>query len=186
MGGPSAAVQNAQTQQAQAAAAQSKQATAESAQLYGMTLPGLDTAVQHYSEIASGNPQAIFAANAPAVGQINAQAAQAQQAIQENVPRGGAQELALAELPAETAGQIGTLATTSYEQSFPALANLASGTMSASQGEQSIALNATNSAATSYGNIAEQQAQGKASTMGFLSSAVGGAASLGTAGILHA
>ena len=186
MGGPSQA-QQAQTQAAQTATSLESQLAKEAQQLYGTTEPGLSTAENFYSQIASGNPQAIQSAMAPAISGIEQQYSQArQQALATGTP-GGALQQTLQGLPIQEAGQIGQAETQAYASAFPALSSLGLSGVGASQGLTQAGTQALGLGAQTYGNIAQQQAQGKASTLGFLGSlgqAAGTAAGGGVFGTL--
>ena len=124
MGGPSSATQNTQAGLTAADTTLANTASAESAATYAETAPGLATAEQYYQGLASGNPSQIFSLIAPATSQIESQSQQAASQIKQNTPRGGAQNLALAQNNITEASQIGNLATSAYTSAFPALGQL--------------------------------------------------------------
>jgi hypothetical protein len=181
MGGPSSSTENTQNQITQQQLSLEQQQQQQSNQLFNLSYPGLQTASQYYTNLASGAPQAIATATAPAVGQINAASQSAVQQIQQNMPRGGAEQLAVSNVEQQRAGQIGNLATQSYTGAFPALASLSQGGMGLSINEIANAISAGSVASGSNANLMNAQAQGKASTMGFFGS-LAGAAGLAASG----
>lgn len=138
-----------------------------------MSLPGLQQSENYYSQLASGNPQQIFAATAPAVGQINTATQGAAKNIAENSPRGGVEQMAQANLQQQRAGQVGNLATQAYTSSFPALASLSQGGLGLAANEVSNAISAGSSASSSNQAVMQQQTAEKGSTLGFLGSLAG-------------
>jgi hypothetical protein len=154
--------------QEQLALSQQQQATAE--QTYGAVSPGLQTAENYYTSLASGDPTKIMAAIGPAVSQIGSQTQQAKTQITESTPRGGAQNLALAEADISKAGQVGNLATQSYTGAFPALAQLFQGGAGISVNQIANAIASASGAGTTTANIGQEQSSAKASTMGLLGS----------------
>lgn len=166
--------------QEQAAIAGPAQANAND--LYNLTKPGLATAESYYNKLATGNPSAIQTAIAPASEKIAASSEAAKQNILRTTPRGGEQNLALEQADIAKASGIGTLATTAYTGSFPALASLAGEGVGLSLNELQSALSAFSGSGTSLagagttaGNVANQQAEGKASTLGLVGSLAGAA-----------
>jgi hypothetical protein len=160
MSGPSPAEQS-----QQAASDQSRQ---QSAQSYATTEPGLAAAESYYKKLSSGDPSAIFSAVAPSVNSIIGNTEATKKNILANEPRGGTADLAIQEADISKASQIGGLETQAYTSSFPALANLASTGMGLSVNEMANALQG-------YQSVMQNQAQNKASTMGFFGSLAGAA-----------
>lgn len=180
MGGPSQQVQQGQINAANATANLENTLAGEAGQVYSTTEPGLQTAENYYSQIASGNPQAIQSAIAPSLSSIEQSTNTAKQQAMETLPAGGALQEALATAPIQEAGQIGSLVSQTYAGSFPALENMAQTGIAASTGESSAATNAAATSASAYGNVAEEEAQGKATTMGLLGSLAGAAGTAAT------
>jgi hypothetical protein len=154
----------------------------QSSQLYNLTEPGLSAAEGYYKKLSTGDPNTIQAAIAPATEKISAASEAAKQNILRTSPRGGEQNLALEQADISKASQIGNLATTAYTGSFPALASLAGEGVGLSLNEVSAALSALggsgtslSGAATTTGNVAQQGAEGKASTLGLVGSLAGAA-----------
>ena len=141
--------------------------------LFDVTEPGLETAVNHYTKLASGDPNTMFKEVAPGAQQISQKFDSAKQQISENAPRGGAKDLAMEEADISKAGAVGNLINQSYTSSFPALANLAGKGIGLSINEVGNAISAFAGASNTASNLANQQEAGKAATLGFLSSAGG-------------
>jgi hypothetical protein len=179
LGGPSASSEQTQSQLTQQQIATSQQANAESAQTYATTAPGLSTAENYYQSLASGNPSAIFQSIAPAVGQVNAASQGAVQQIQQNMPRGGAEQLAVANVEQQRAGQIGNLGTQAYTGSFPALAALSQGGLSLSANELANSISAGSAASSANEGLMQAQSAGKTATMGALGGVAQGAGAAG-------
>ena len=179
MGGkpvPSAQLEKSQAALADQMAATGAQSTAEGAQLFNMALPGLEQSESYYGKLASGDPNALARANAPAVQAITqASNSTAKNIVQDN-PRGGERNLALEENQINKGAQIGQLETGSYTSSFGSLAQL--GGQNVGQGNQatSTGLQGENAAANQYGNLQQINAQNKAQTMSEYSELAGTAA----------
>lgn len=152
-------------QNQQDAAAQKSQQ--QSAQTYGVTEPGLQSAENYYAALSSGDPTKIFSAVSPSVNQIIGNTQAVKQNILQDNPRGGGQDLALEQANISKAAQIGNLETSAYTSSFPALANLASTGLGLSVNEMANAMQG-------YQSVMTNQSQNKASTMGFFGSLAGG------------
>ena len=159
----------------QAQIATQQQAQQQGSQLFQASFPGFQTAESYYQQLASGNPQQISAAVGPAVGQINAASQSAVQNIQQNMPRGGAEQLAVANVEQQRAGQIGNLSTQAYTSSFPALASLSQGGIGLSANQIANAISAGSAGSQSNAQLMNAQVQGKGNTLGFLGSLAGGA-----------
>lgn len=140
-------------------------------QLFSASFPGFQTAENYYQTLASGDPTAIARANAPATQQINEQSQATAQRINQDMPRGGEKNLALEENEINKGAQIGKNATQGYLSSFQNLAGLA-GQGIGQSGQQS------QIAGSEFSTVANQQAEGKASELGFYSSLAGSGASL--------
>jgi hypothetical protein len=147
----------------------------ESEATLGVVKPGLSIAEKYYQSLSSGDPNAIMAAIGPAVGQIGSQTEQAKKQITEGTPRGGAQDLALAEADISKAGQVGNLETQAYTGSFPALASLFQGGAGISINQIANAIASAQGASTTTAAVGQEQASAKASTMGMIGSIAGGA-----------
>jgi hypothetical protein len=141
---------------------------AKSDQLYNLTYPGLQSAENFYTQLSTGNPQAIQTATAPATEQIAKNYQGAIQNIQTTMPRGGAQDLAVQQAEISKAGQIGSTDANAYLGSFPALAGLAQGGIGLSESEISQALSAFGGASSSNTSAAQMSSAGKAETLSFV------------------
>jgi hypothetical protein len=183
MGGPS---QSTETTQNNLTTAETNLANTENSNaqtLFGESNPGFQTAENYYQGLASGNPAEIFKLISPATSQISQQSATAANQIKQNTPRGGAQNLALAQNDITKASQIGNLATSAYTSAFPALAQIGGSGIGLSTGQANTAISGLNAASSSNQALASQQNAAKASTMGFLGSLAGVGGSLGGAAL---
>jgi len=180
MGGPSATQQ--QAEQAQLGVSQQEASllgtlNTEAQQLFGETTPGLTTAENFYTALASGDPNKIAQALAPSLQQVGPQYEAAKRNIMATTPAGGALQLALAELPISEAQTTAGLTASAVAGAPAELATLA---MRGVQGTTALT-----GAATSAGGLsvsasqaaAEEAAQQKATTMGLIS---GGMETAGT------
>lgn len=172
-GGPSSGTQQTQNQLTQAQIASQQQASAQSAQTYATAQPGFQQAENYYQSLASGNPQQIASAVGPATSQINAASQGAVQQIQQNMPRGGAEQMAVANVEQQRAGQIGNLGTQAYTSAFPALASLSQGGLGLSTNQLATAISAGAAGSQSNAQLMQAQSAGKGSTLGFLGSLAG-------------
>lgn len=166
-----------------------QQQAGRSTQLYGLTEPGLATAEDFYSAIASGDPNAIMRAIGPATEQIQQSATGATKSIQQTAPAGGEKNLALEEIQANKGSQVGGVATQAYLGAPVALANLAGQGVSESISSAGTGISGLSAASSTLGNLGELQiqqgelsAQQKGSTLG----ALGGLANTAGAGIAGA
>lgn len=180
MGGPSQQTQQAQQNLSNQQIAQSNQAMAQQSQVFNTTFPGVQTAENYYSQLSSGDPNAIFRATAPAAENIAAQKASVEKNIDQNMPRGGARDLAKAQADVTSGSDIGKLFSNAYTSSFPALANLGTSGLGLSVNEMANAISGLGQAGQTLSSLGSEQAQGKASTLGFIAS-LGGAAAQGAA-----
>ena len=147
----------------------------EGATLFNLALPGLQQSESYYGKLAGGDPQALSRANAPAIASITAQNNAQKQSIVQDNPRGGERNLALEEADLSKGAQIGNLATGSYTSAFGSLAGLGGQNVGQGAGLQSSSVQAQGAAANQYQGLLQNNAQSKASTLGFLG-ALGGAA----------
>ena len=176
--GVSQSTQNAEVQVAQGELGIAQQQNARSAQEFNAAFPGFQTTENYYQQLASGDPAAISRAIAPATQQINQQSQGAAERITQNTARGGAQNLALAENQINKGAQIGNAATQGYLSSFQNLAGLAGQGIGQSNQQAGTAISGMSAAGNQYGNIAQQQAEGKSQEMGMITSLAGTGASM--------
>lgn len=177
-GGISQSTQDAELGIAQQQTDIAKEASGRAGQLFSASFPGFQQAESYYQTLASGDPTAIARSIAPATQQIDAQSQATKQRIEQDSPRGGVKNLALEENEINKGAQVGNLATQSYLSSFQNLAGLAGQGVGQSTGLTSTAINGLSAAGNQYSNVAQQQAEGKASQLGFISSLAGSGASL--------
>jgi hypothetical protein len=147
--------------------------TAEGSKLFNMALPGLEQSESYYGKLASGDPQALARANAPAIQSITKSTDSAKKNIMQNNPRGGERNLALEEADLSKGAQIGQLETGSYLSSFGSLAGLGGQNVGQGTSAQGAGMQGMNAAANQYGQIQQINAQNKAQTMGMGSDIAG-------------
>jgi hypothetical protein len=181
MSGPSDSTTGKQQQIAQGQLDLAKEQQTTANRVEGVVEPGLKTAESYYTSLASGDPTKIMTAIGPAVSQIGSQTEQAKNTIKSSTPRGGAQDLAVAEADISKAGQVGNLETQAYTGAFPALASLFQGGAGISVNQIANAISSAQGAASTTAQIGQEQAQGKASTMGMLGSLAGAGGQIGAA-----
>ena len=144
------------------------QSAAEGSELFNLGLPGLTQAESYYGKLASGSPQALATANAPAIAGITQATGAAEKSIVQDNPRGGQTNLALEQAKLSQGAQIGNLTTQSYTNAFPSLAQI--GGQNISQGNASTAtgLQGMQGAANQYQGLLQNNASQKAANLGFL------------------
>jgi hypothetical protein len=174
-GGQAINQQNAITQQELAL---EQQQAGQSNQLYNLTEPGIASAEQYYSQLASGNPQAIQTATAPATQAIAANYNQAATNMSQNMPRGGAKDLAVQEAQISKAGAIGGTEAQAYTGAFPALASLGTAGVGLSVNEISQALSAFSGASSSNQAVIQAKTAGKGQTLGLIGGLAGDVAGI--------
>jgi hypothetical protein len=162
----SAAAEQSQDALANQMAATGATETAQGSQLFNMALPGLEQSEAYYGKLASGDPNALATANAPAVQAITQSTNSAKQNIMQDNPRGGERNLALEDADLSKGAQIGQLETGSYTSSFGSLAGLGGQNVGQGTAATSSGLQGMNAAANQYGNIQQINAANKAQTMG--------------------
>jgi len=167
------AAQQAQMQVAGAQTSLAQQQEQLAGQVFGTTFPGMQIAENYYQALASGDPAQIFRAVAPAVQQIQQSTAATKQQIRQDMPRGGQENLALSEADISKTAQIGNLFQRAYTGAFPALASMGTTGIGLASNEVANAISAFSGAATTYANVAEQQAQGKGAQKGFMGELAG-------------
>lgn len=181
--GPSQQVQQQQQQITQGQLAIAKNQDDRSQQLYNTTEPGLGIAENFYKSLSTGDPAKIQQATAPATEQVAKGYESAKANIEDNMPRGGAKDLALQETDISKAGQIGGMRANAYLQSFPALASLAQGGVGLSINEVTQALSAFQGASSSNQASGQMEGAGKAQTLGFLGGLAGDASTVAAAAV---
>ena len=176
--GEDAALQGAQTSLAQQMSATAAQSAQEGATLFNLGLPGLEKASSYYGKLASGDPNALARANAPAIQSITGQSDQQLKNIMQNAPRGGARDLAISDADLSKGAQISNLTTGSYTNAFPSLASLGGQNVGQGNSATSTGIQGLNAAANQYGNLQELNNQQKSTSLGFLGSLAGAGASI--------
>ncbi len=168
MGGGKSGVSS-QVQQGELGLAQQEMGRQQ--QLFNASYPGFQQAENYYQQLASGDPAAISRAISPAAQQINAQATATNQRIDQDMPRGGEKNLAKEENEINKGAQIGNAATQGYLSSFQNLAGLAGQGIGESN-------QLASQAGSQFSTVANQQAEGKAAQLGFITSLAGSGAEL--------
>jgi hypothetical protein len=178
--GESQSLQDAQANLANVMATTGQTTAAEGQQLFGMALPGLEKAENYYGTLASGDPNAIARANAPAIQAISGKTAAAKENILKDMPRGGARTLGLEQADISQGAQESNLETGSYLSSFGSLAQL--GGQNVGQGTSAIGtgMQGMNAAANQYGQLQQIDNEQKATQLGFIGSMAGSATELAT------
>ncbi len=169
----SAASEQAQNALAGQMAATGAQETQEGSTLFNLALPGLQQAEGYYGKLASGDPNALARANAPAVQAITQASDSAKKNIVQDNPRGGERNLALEEADLSKGAQVSQLETGSYTSSFGSLAGLGGQNVGQGLQGQSSGVQGMNAAANQYGQIQQINAENKAQTMGGVSGLAG-------------
>jgi hypothetical protein len=185
-GGLSDSVQAGMLQNETALVNIAQQQSANAQQLYKTTEPGLATAENFYSALASGDPSAIMRAIGPATEQIQQASQGATKSIMETAPAGGEKNLALEEVQAQKGAAVGDVASKAYLQAPNALAGLAGqgvGESISAAGAGISGLSAASSDLSNLGGLqienAQLQAQQKGASLGGLGSLLGMGASVG-------
>jgi hypothetical protein len=153
------------------------QSAQEGSTLFNLALPGLQQATSYYGKLASGDPNALARANAPAIQQITGQSNEQLKNIMQNAPRGGARDLALSEADLSKGAQISNLTTGSYTNAFPSLASLGGQNVGQGTSATSAGIQGMNAAANQYGNLQQLNNEQKSTQLGFVSSLAGAGAS---------
>lgn len=154
------------------------QSAQEGSTLFNLALPGLQQATSYYGKLASGDPNALARANAPAIQQITGQSNEQLKNIMQNAPRGGARDLALSEADLSKGAQISNLTTGSYTNAFPSLASLGGQNVGQGTSATSAGLQGMNAAANQYGNLQQLNNEQKSTMLGFGASLAGTGASI--------
>ena len=143
-------------------------------QLFDVGMPSIKKATDYYSTLASGDPQAIATAVAPATQQITAASEQAKQNIELQTPRGGAQRLGKEYADIQAAGEVGKLTTQAFTSAPAALAQIGQGTLGLSINEIANAIAALGGKGGQLSDIGAQKAAGKEALMSSLGGIAGG------------
>lgn len=168
--GPSGSEKKTERGYATSQAGLGRTAGTEAEMLFGESNPAFAQALDYFRSLASGDPNKLQAAIAPAVQQTSYQTEQAISNIKNTMPRGGEKNLAMEQARLQQAGEVSSLATGAYTQAQNALAQLGMGGMGLSQNELLAALQGYSGAAGTLGNVMQMEEEGKASTMGLFSS----------------
>lgn len=174
-----ATAENAQAGLADSLSSLMGQQEGQSSQLFNLAFPGIQQASQHESALASGSPNLIASAIAPAAQQVQQQAAGAKQNILNTAPSGGEKNLALENVDVAQGSQLGALASQGYNNAFNSLAQLGTSGVGQSQASAGTAIQAGGAAGNQWGSIVNENVAQKGATMGAIGSGVGDAAAIG-------
>lgn len=155
---------------------------ANAQQLYSTTEPGLKTAEDFYTKLASGDPSAIMQAIGPAAGQIQQASQGSINSILQTAPAGGEKNLAIENVQANKGSQVGQVATQAFLGAPNALAQLAGQGVGESISAAGTGISGLSNASSTLGNLGNlqiQQAQLQSQQKGSMLGALG---SLGQAG----
>lgn len=155
---------------------QSKQDLAQRRQLQA---PVID----HYTQLASGDPTKLMTASAVPLGNLARATQQARANIMEMAP-GAARTAALGQLGREAGGQQAALLNQQYLSAFPALQGLAAESGSTGLSTAGAGYRGVEGAASTNQQIMQIQQQQKASQLGLLGSMAGLAGGLVTGGLM--
>lgn len=140
-------------------------------------------AINLYSGLTSGDPKAQLTAASPIIGQIQSGYNAAKQNILNTTAPGAARDFAMTQLPIQSNAATSGVIAQETAGAFDKLANIGAGLGSFSLNQGGLTENAFAGSTQAIGQLGQQQAQQKASTMGFLGSIVSGAANVATGGM---
>jgi hypothetical protein len=163
------------------------QQAGNSQQLFNLTEPGLQTAENYYSQLATGDPGSVMRAIAPTAQAANQAAQGASSNIMANAPAGGEKNLALEQVDVNRGAQIASTAsgaTTGAPNALATLAGQGIGESTAAAGTGISGLSAGASALSSLGGLQLQgqqlQMEQKGQELGAFGGLAGDASQLGT------
>lgn len=179
MGGGPSKTEQAQTQIAQtqaSTAAQYGQLAQQSLnQMNTLYAPAIAADTSLVNSAQSGNYAQLIQAAGPQVGTISGQFDAAKQNLANSVPAGAGRQAAQAMLPGQQAGAVAGTLNTAYTGALSQLAQMGASYGGVGLQEAGAQLSGLSGSANTYGAVGQEQAEGKASTMGFLGSLAGGA-----------
>lgn len=134
--------------------------------------------IDRATALTSNDPAAILSAAGPEVGRI-AQAGQSAEADLYNRTggKGAAFDFGMSQIPFQTYSNTAGYLNNIVNNAYGTLAEMGSGQYSVAGQQTGAGLSAANISAQTAGNLANQQAQNKASTMGFFGQLAGAASS---------
>lgn len=176
MSGPSKQLQQQQIDSANKSDALAQQqftsSQADKARMDTLQQPAID----YNKALASGDKTAIMKAAAQPIGQITRANNTANANILNTLPPGAARDVALAQQTREAPSQIAQFVNSQTLAAPDKLANIGSGIGAFSLQELGGGLRANEDATSGRNQVLNQQAQGKAATLGFLGSLAGAGA----------
>jgi hypothetical protein len=132
-------------------------------------------AVNYYKNLTSGNPQTVLQASAPAISNITQQSEAAKANIWNTVPGGAARDVALSQVQQGQSGQVASTLNNTVNNAYTSLAQIGAAQQGVGLGEAGVGTTGISGAQGAYGQVANNQAQQKSSTLGFLGSIFGAA-----------
>lgn len=123
----------------------------------------------------SGNYSNVLNAAGLPISQISQAGQESQANIMNQVAPGAARDYALASNARQTPTSEAQAVSSIYTSAFPTLAGLGTQAAQLGLGQSQAGISSGNSAANTYGQVAQEQNQAKASTLGFFGSLAGGA-----------
>jgi hypothetical protein len=133
--------------------------------------------VQQQQALASGNPEAVISAAGPQLGNISKGYQQAAENIYNTTQPGAGQQEALAQLPIQQTSQTSSYLNGLITQAPQNLAQLGASYLGLGTTQEGAAQGAGTLSNSAAGSIVQENNQSKASTMSFLGSLAGAAAS---------
>lgn len=181
MGGANGSV----IKQQNAIAQQQEQTAQQYANMSQQSLNQMNTLTQpvanYYQHLVgsanSGNYNALVSAAGPQLGVVSQQMDAAKQNIMSTVPAGAGQQAALAQLPIQSATATAGALNQGYTGALGGLQQIGAAYGGVGLQEAGATQSALSGAASTTAQIGNEQAQGKADSMGFLGSLAGGAGS---------
>ena len=125
-------------------------------------------AINLYTAMSSGDAEAQTKALAPVIASLADQYKNTRESIERSIPPGPQRDAALARLERERGAAIGGAYSGSIASSVDKLANIGAGIGSFALNEAGAGIRSIEGASQTQNNLMNQEAQGKASTMGFL------------------
>lgn len=143
--------------------------------MQALTAPQIASSTGIVNAANSGNYAGLIQAAGPAVGTNNQAGAAAKQQILNTIPAGAGQQAALAQLPYQVANANAGSLNSAYQGALSNLTQIGAAYGGVGLSEAGAGTSAANSGQAGYSAIGNEQAAGKADTMGFLGQLAGGA-----------
>jgi hypothetical protein len=147
-------------------------------ELTTLTAPQVTANTNLINAANSGDYSKLIQAAGPQVGTVSSGMEQARQQIINSVPAGAGRDAALAQIPIQASGAQASALNQAYTGALNSQTQIGSMFGGIGLQQAGAGISSTNAASSTLSNVAQQQNQGKASTMGFLGSLAGGAGSI--------